>query len=626
MKTRRIGTDTEKIDLLKIENPSFLKDLNKKERQVLADDIRAFLIRHVSETGGHLSSNLGVVELTIAMHTVFSSPHDQLLFDVGHQCYTHKILTGRAKDFETLRAYGGLSGFIRRSESEHDIWESGHSSTSISAQCGFLMSEEMKEDRRIVVLIGDASIANGISFEALNYMGTLRNKNPIIIINDNKMSISRSVGAVSRSFSKLRSNRVYQKVNNFFARNTPRPVRAFFHRLKTSIKGLILKENVFEDWGYDYMGPYDGNDLSVCIKTLNAARHLNKPCVIHFVTKKGKGYAPAENDISGIYHGVEPFDAVSGSFLKREDGMESFSRIAAAHLGEIMRKESCFVITPAMIKGSELDDLQKEYPKNIIDVGMAEEHATVMASAMAQKGKRVFLMLYSTFAQRAYDYLLNDIARTDTPLIIMIDRADLVPGDGETHQGIYDLSMFYAMPNMMILTPKDGKELCGLMDFALLQKQPVVIRYSKGRTSVATDSYERINDVSWTVEKEGDDVTIITYGAGIPYVRRLCERSDYSIRLVNARFLRPLDEKMLEEILSSGKPVLIYENCNLSGSLSTRIFEYMIRRSLQVKIRAMGLPPDAIVPSGDLESLRKHFHLTCEDIQKELEILLKGER
>lgn len=626
MKTRRIGTDTEKIDLLKIENPSFLKDLNKKERQVLADDIRAFLIRHVSETGGHLSSNLGVVELTIAMHTVFSSPHDQLLFDVGHQCYTHKILTGRAKDFVTLRAYGGLSGFIRRSESEHDIWESGHSSTSISAQCGFLMSEEMKEDRRIVVLIGDASIANGISFEALNYMGTLRNKNPIIIINDNKMSISRSVGAVSRSFSKLRSNRVYQKVNNFFARNTPRPVRAFFHRLKTSIKGLILKENVFEDWGYDYMGPYDGNDLSVCIKTLNAARHLNKPCVIHFVTKKGKGYAPAENDISGIYHGVEPFDAVSGSFLKREDGMESFSRIAAAHLGEIMRKESCFVITPAMIKGSELDDLQKEYPKNIIDVGMAEEHATVMASAMAQKGKRVFLMLYSTFAQRAYDYLLNDIARTDTPLIIMIDRADLVPGDGETHQGIYDLSMFYAMPNMMILTPKDGKELCGLMDFALLQKHPVVIRYSKGRTPVATDSYERINDVSWTVEKEGDDVTIITYGEGIPYVRRLCERSDYSIRLVNARFLRPLDEKMLEAILSSGKPVLIYENCNLSGSLSTRIFEYMIRRSLQVKIRAMGLPPDAIVPSGDLESLRKHFHLACEDIQKELEILLKGER
>lgn len=626
MKTRRIATDTEKIDLLKIENPSFLKNLNKKEMQVLAEDIRAFLIRHVSETGGHLSSNLGVVELTIAMHTVFSSPQDQLLFDVGHQCYTHKILTGRAKDFATLRAYGGLSGFIRKSESEHDIWESGHSSTSISAQCGFLMSEEIDADRRVVVLIGDASIANGVSFEALNYMGTLRDKNPIIIINDNKMSISRSVGAVSRYFSRLRSNRGYQKVNNFFARNTPRPIRSFFHSLKTSIKGLILNENIFEAWGYDYMGPYDGNDLSVCIKTLNAARHLNKPCVIHFVTKKGKGYAPAENDISGIYHGVEPFDAVSGKFLKKADGMKSFSKIAADHLERIMKKEPCFVITPAMIKGSELDELQKRYPKNIIDVGMAEEHATVMASAMAQKGKKVFLMLYSTFAQRAYDYLLNDIARTNTPLIIMIDRADLVPGDGETHQGIYDLSMFYAMPNMMILAPKDGSELCGLMDFAMLQHHPVVIRYGKGRTLAPVDSFERIEDVSWTVEKEGSDVTIITYGAGISYVRPLCDRSGYGIRLVNARFLRPLDERMLEEILSSGKPVLIYENCNLSGSLSTRIFEYTVRRSLNVKIRAMGLPSDAIVPSGDLASLRKHFHLTEEDIQNELDILLKGER
>lgn len=602
------------MNLYDIENPTFLKKLSTKELVSLANDIRAFLIENISQTGGHLSSNLGVVELTIAMHYVFDSPNDKFIFDVGHQCYTHKILTGRAKDFSKLRKYNGLSGFINRQESNHDIFESGHSSTSLSAQSGFLVDEKNK----VIALIGDASIANGISFEALNYMGTLKNEAPIIILNDNKMSISSSVGAVSRIFSKLRSSKFYQKMNNGIAKITPRFIRSFFHKVKNSIKGLVFKENIFEDFGFDYMGPFDGNDISVCIKILKSAKNLNKPCVIHFVTKKGKGYEKAENDDKGTYHSISPFDIETGKSLKKVDNNSiSFAGAFSNYLLKMIEKYNYYVISPAMIKGSELEIIQKNYPKNIFDVGIAEEHATVMASAMAQNNKKVVLIMYSTFAQRAYDFFLNDIARTNTHLIIGIDHADFVCGDGQTHQGIYDISMFSSMPNFQILAPRNMSEVGALLEYADKQMSPVVIRYPKGIINFDNE-IEEINKPTWKIVKEGKDVYVLSYGKNVDYVLDSVFNLDIDVCVINTMFIRPIDEEMLQSILNTKKPIILYENCVSRGGVSSFIYKYMVEHNYHNKFKVMGLDENDIVPVGDIESLRKQFNLSSEDLVNEI--------
>lgn len=613
------------MNLNEIKNPDFLKSLSIKELNSLCDEIRQFILENVSSSGGHLSSNLGVIELTVAMHYVFNAPKDKLLFDVGHQCYTHKILTGRAKEFEKLRKYDGLSGFINKKESPYDVWESGHSSTSISAQCGYLLSQDILADEKVVVLIGDASIANGVSFEALNYMGDLKNVKPIIIINDNKMSISSNVGATSRSLSKLRSTSFYQGMNNFFAKITPMWLRKICHGIKSSIKGLILKENLFEDWGYDYMGPYDGNDLKVCIKTLKAAKKLNKPCVIHFVSKKGKGYDFAENDDEGIYHSVQPFELKKGIIQKEEDNNYSFAKIFAKKFELLNEKSPHYVIVPAMLQGCEMVKLQQMYPKNILDVGIAEEHAAVMASAMAQNNKKVFLMYYSTFSQRAYDFILNDIARTNAHVVIGIDRADIVSGDGSTHQGIYDVSMFNMMPNIQVVAPKDGDELLSLIDYADNISSPIVIRYSKGNTSLKSFyDGEVITKPSWTIENKGDDIIIITYGENVDYIKNIAINNKISAMIVNARFIKPLDEELLLSLIKLNKPFLIYENCVLNGSLFSSISRFFIEKEMSnIKIKAMGFNSDDIIPTGDIESIRKLFGLDENNILKNIQDLIQ---
>ena len=606
------------MNLFEIESPEFIKKLKKKELISLASDIRSFLIENISKTGGHLSSNLGLVELTMAMHYVFSSPEDKLIFDVGHQCYTHKILTGRAKDFVSLRKYKGLSGFISKDESIHDIFESGHSSTSLSAQCGYLIGGN---NNKVVALIGDASIANGVSFEALNHMGTMKDKAPIIILNDNKMSISSSVGSISRIFSKLRSTGFYQKLNNGIAKITPRFIRSFFHKLKNSIKGFVLKENIFEDFGFDYMGPFDGNDVNLCIKILNSAKKLNKPCIVHFVTKKGKGYLPSEKDNLGNYHSVAPFDVETGEQIKQFEDKVTFANVVGDHLLKMVREQNYYVISPAMIKGSELEPIQKEFPNNILDVGIAEEHATVLSSAMAQNNNKVILMMYSTFAQRAYDFVLNDIARTNTNVIIGIDRADFVPGDGSTHQGIYDISMFNVMPNVQILAPRDSKEVCALFNYASKQNAPVVIRYPKDYTSKDYHQYQEIDKPSWELVKEGKDLYVLCYGRNVDYVLSSIEGLDIDVGVINTRFIKPMDEEMLHKILLTGKPILLYENCVSNGGLSSLIYRYMNEHNLFTKFKVMGLNENDIVPVGDLESLRKEFNLSKDNIREQIKIL-----
>ena len=611
------------MDIKNIKNPSEIKKMSKKELKVLAADIRSFLVENISKTGGHLSSNLGIVELTIAMHYVFDSPKDKLLFDVGHQCYTHKILTGRANDFESLRQIDGMSGFIKRSESEHDIWESGHSSTSLSAQCGILLSQSFDNKEKVVSLIGDSSIANGVSFEALNYMGTIKHLNPIIVLNDNNMSISPSVGAFSRMFSRLRSSDSYQNVNSAIAKITPRFIRNICHRIKTSIKGFVLAENYFEDMGYDYMGPFDGNDIDVCIKMLNAAKQLNKPCVVHFVTKKGKGYKYSEQDVKGDYHGVGKFNIEDGiSQNKHKSGM-SFSLAMSKCMEQLLLKETHYIITPAMLRGSELHEIKKYYPQNIIDVGIAEEHATVMASSMAQRGEKVFLMLYSTFAQRAYDFILNDIARTDTHVVIGLDRAGLVPFDGETHQGIYDISMFNAMPNIQIVMPKDGNELNALVKYADNITHPIVIRYEKRNTELDFNVVEEITKPTWTIQHEGEDMIVITYGNGLNIVEAALKNVNKSIKVVNARFIKPMDEEMLLDLLKENKPVLVYENVVTKGGLVSNIEEFARSHKLSVNLTSMGLSSEDIITHGDFDSLLRKYHLSSEDVENKINEILE---
>lgn len=610
------------MNIKDIKSPSVIKKMSKKELKVLATDIRSFLIENISKTGGHLSSNLGVVELTIAMHYVFDSPNDKLLFDVGHQCYTHKILTGRANEFNSLRQIDGMSGFINRSESEHDIWESGHSSTSLSAQCGILLSQSFDNKEKVVSLIGDSSIANGVSFEALNYMGTIKHLNPIIILNDNNMSISPSVGAFSRMFSRLRSSDSYQKVNSAIAKITPRFIRKICHRIKTSIKGFILAENYFEDMGYDYMGPFDGNDIEVCIKMLNAAKQLNKPCVVHFVTKKGKGYKYSEEDIKGDYHGVGKFNVENGLSNDNHSSEISFSLAMSKCFEQLLLKETHYIITPAMLRGSELHTIKKYYPQNIIDVGIAEEHATVMASSMAQRGQKVFLMLYSTFAQRAYDFILNDIARTDTHVVIGLDRAGLVPFDGETHQGIYDISMFNAMPNIQIVMPKDGNELNALVKYADNITHPIVIRYEKRNTELDFNVVEEIVKPTWTVEQDGNDMIIITYGNGLNVVKKALDNIDKSIKVINARFIKPMDKEMLLELLKENKPILVYENVVTKGGLVSNIEEFARAHKISINLTSMGLSSEDIITHGDFESLLKKYHLSSDDVINQINNIL----
>ena len=487
------------IDLMSIKDPSFIKNLNKKELKELVAQIRQFLIDSISKTGGHLSSNLGVVELTVAMYYVFDSEADTFLFDVGHQSYVHKILTGRAKDFDTLRELNGLSGYINRKESKYDVWESGHSSTTISAMSGMIIADD-NPNKRVITLIGDSAITSGVSLEGLNFLGQMKDKNPVIILNDNKMGISRTVGSLSKVFAKLRG-RNNRKVKSTLNKITPNPISRFTHQIKRGIKGFIQQDNIFEDMGFDYYGPYDGNDIMSVIKVLKNVKKTKGPIIVHMLTKKGKGYAMSENDKNGTYHGVGPFNVETGKPLEApKKNQESYSKIVSDYLLNKRLKKNFYVINPGMKSGAKLDEFASLYPDSFYDVGIAEEHAAVMAAGMAISKKDVVCLMYSTFAQRAYDYILNDIARQNLKVIFGFDRAGVVGEDGSTHQGVYDVAMLSHMPNMTILSPSNAIEVIEAFNYAFDKCEgPIVIRYPKATTyyNMAELDYSKVTDLSW---------------------------------------------------------------------------------------------------------------------------------
>ena len=546
------------MDLLSIKNPKFLKKMKIKDLENLAFDMRKFIVEKVSNTGGHLSSNLGIVDLTIALHKVFDSPKDRIVFDVSHQCYAHKILTGRAENFDTLRQLDGMSGFQKKSESIYDSYEAGHSSTSLSAALGMAIArDKLKKDYNVIAVIGDGSIGNGLAYEALNHIGDTKTK-LIIILNDNEMSISKNVGGVHNSLDKIRSAWNYNNAKNKTKGLLNRipligsNISASITNVKASIKKLYLKEGfIFEELGIRYYGPINGHDYKEMITYLNIAKKMNEPVIIHIITEKGKGYKYAEEDKVGTWHGIGPFDIETGKLKAKSDDKVSWSEVISNHLMNLTEEnKKIMVITPAMAGGSKLLKYKEKYKNNFIDVGIAEEHALVMANGMAGEGLIPFVSIYSTFLQRGYDEVLHDIARMNSHVIIGIDRAGIVGEDGETHQGVFDLTFLLPIPNMIIATPKDSVEAGNILYTATITERPFAIRYSRDKMKyVNKQTYKKVPIGSWEMIESGKDACLITYGYLIENAKKIREdlKGSIDLGIVNARFQKPIDKSMFDD-------------------------------------------------------------------------------
>ncbi len=616
------------MNLLDIKNPKFLKKMKIKDLENLAFDIRKFLVEKVSVTGGHLSSNLGVVDLTIAIHKVFSSPKDKIIFDVSHQAYTHKILTGRASGFDSLRQLDGLSGFQKKNESIYDSYEAGHSSTSLSAALGMAIArDKLKKDYNVIAVIGDGSIGNGLAYEALNHIGDTKTR-LIIILNDNEMSISKNVGGVHNGLDKIRSawkyNNAKDKTKNIINRIPflgPR-ISAGITNVKASIKKLYLKEGfIFEELGLQYYGPINGHDYKEMLTYLNIAKKEKGPVIIHVITEKGKGYKYAEEDKIGSWHGIGPFDIETGKLKAKSDGRLSWSEVISNHLMNLTEEnKKIMVITPAMAGGSKLLKYKEKYKNNFIDVGMAEEHALVMANGMAQDGLIPFVSIYSTFLQRGYDEVLHDIARMNSHVIIGIDRAGIVGEDGETHQGVFDLTFLLPIPNMIIATPKDSIEAGNLLYTATITEKPFAIRYSRDKMKyINKQTYKKIQIGSWEMIEKGKDSIIITYGYLLENAKQIREdlKEKIDLGIVNARFQKPIDKSMFNDILDNYKNIYVYEEMMYINSLGSYLVNYANEYGYKGNIKVFAIR-DEFVLQGKKSEVLKKLELDPESIENKI--------
>lgn len=620
------------MNVLDIKNPKFLKRMKIKELESLSNDIRHFIIEKVSKNGGHLSSNLGVVDLTIAIHKVFNSPKDKIIFDVSHQSYTHKILTGRADMFDTLRKMNGLSGFQKRSESIYDSYEAGHSSTSLSAALGMAIArDKLKKDYNVIAVIGDGSIGNGLAYEALNHIGDSKTK-LIIILNDNEMSISKNVGAVHNSLDKIRSafryNNAKDKTKSFLNKIPliGSRISSGITSIKKSFKTLYLNEGVlFEELGIKYYGPINGHDYKEMLTYLEIAKKESGPVLIHVITQKGKGYKYAEEDKIGKWHGTSAFDIETGEVIKKKTNLITWSEVISNHLINLTKEnKELMVITPAMKSGSKLVKYSEMYPNNFIDVGIAEEHALVFANGLSQNGLIPFVSIYSTFLQRGYDEVLHDIARMNSHVIIGIDRAGIVGEDGETHQGIYDLSFLLAIPNMVIATPKDSIEAGNLLYTAINTNRPFAIRYSKDSLEYKKSKYKRIGVGSWKELESGKDAVIISYGYMINNAYKVREllSDKYDIGIVNAIYQKPIDEYMFKCLLEKYNNIFIYEEMTKINSLGEYLINYANDSEYKENIKTFAID-DEFVMQGSKEEVIKKLGLDPESISKKIENYLK---
>ncbi|OUN63790.1 1-deoxy-D-xylulose-5-phosphate synthase [Faecalitalea cylindroides] len=608
-----------------IESPKQIKNMSIPQLVELSNDIRSFLISSISKTGGHLSSNLGVVELSIAMHYVFDAPNDKLIFDVGHQCYTHKILTGRSRQFTTLRKKDGLSGYQKRSESIYDCWEAGHSSTSLSAALGYAIARDIKkENYEVVALIGDGALSGGMAMEALNDIGS-KQKKMIIIFNDNNMSISRNHGGIEQRITSVRSSHIYRGIKHDIKSNLQtNKVGTSILNAMTSVRDIvkhdIINAGLFQDFNLDYIGPVDGHNISDLIKVLNTAKEHDGPIVVHVLTKKGKGYPYAEKDKVGKWHGVSPFDIETGrSLMKLPNDELTWSEIISRTLMDLARKDKNIVaITPAMAQGSKLLDFEKTYPNRFFDCGIAEQHAITMACGMAAGGLKPFVSVYSSFLQRAYDQINHDMARMDLPVVVGIDRAGLVGDDGDTHQGVFDISMLRSIPNLILSQPHDAKEAQNLLYTAFVSQKPFCIRYPRGNVHYdKVDQYELIPIGSWTRYDVGDKpiCIVISYGYDVDNVIHKAKENNISMIVINARFFKPIDTIMIDELCSYDLPIYVYETDCKIGSLSSAILEYI--NTQKHILNTIGIE-DHFVNHGSIRTLRIQEHIDTQSLFKEI--------
>ena len=603
----------------KVNSPKDLKNLKVKELPELCSEIREFLIDNVSKTGGHLAPNLGVVELTVGLHYTFNSPDDSIIFDVGHQCYVHKILTGRKNDFSTLRQFNGLSGFPKPYESDHDLYNSGHSSTSISAALGIATANKLAgKSNYTIAVIGDGALTGGLAFEGLNN-ANVKGLNLIVVLNDNQMSISQSVGGLANHLNKIRSGTIYttsKKRTGLILPKIPligKPLYKLIISIKNAIKHAILPKSVlFEHFGFTYLGPIDGNDVSQVTEYLERAKYLDKPVIVHMCTKKGKGYKFAEEN-PNKFHGVGAFNKETGE-LTSPSSMSYSKRFGEVMINEAEKNNKLIAITAAMPDGVGLRQFSQKFGDRFFDVGIAEGHAVTFASGLAKKGYIPVFACYSTFLQRAYDEIIHDVALQNLHVIFAIDRAGIVGSDGETHQGLLDEAFLSNIPNMTVLAPKDGDELEKMLKFAFKCQGPVAIRYSRDGYTAQLENAEKTNNKielgKAEVLFEGKDLTIVAYGKMVKRaleVHELLKKNNISAEVINARFLKPFDKDLILKSITKTKNVITIEDAYLNGGLATNV-QSIICRMNDVKSFFFGYP-DKFIKHGSVAEIEKVFYL-----------------
>ncbi len=616
--------------LEKIKQENDIKKLSRDELLVLADEIREFLLQKIAVSGGHLASNLGAVELTMALHLAFELPKDKIVWDVGHQSYTHKILTGRMTGFDSLRKYGGMSGFPKRKESDCDCFDTGHSSTSISAGLGYALARQIKgEDYKVISVIGDGAMTGGMAYEALNNASRIRS-NFIIVLNDNNMSISENVGGLSKHLNYLRTTESYQEIKTGLANSLSKipvcgeRIVSRIRKTKSGIKQLLVPGMLFENMGIMYLGPVDGHDIQALVRVFREAAKFQGPVLIHVITKKGKGYLPAERH-PARFHGTEPFDIETGLPLKKRlkaNYTDVFSTVMCK-LGA--RDEKVAAVTAAMEDGTGLKRFHNMFPERFFDVGIAEEHAVTFAAGLAAAGLKPIVAVYSSFLQRAYDQILHDVCIQNLPVVFAIDRAGLVGSDGETHQGIFDLTYLSGIPNMTILAPKNKWELSDMVKFAVDFPSPIAIRYPRGEAYDGLKEFrEPIVYAKSEVIYEESEILLLALGSMVKTaaeVREGLHERGIAATLVNVRFAKPLDEELILNLAPKHKLIVTLEENVINGGFGEHVTEFMCRSRCKCRILNIAIPDD-YVEHGNVDILRKELKIDALSIIER--IVLEG--
>ena len=608
--------------LEKIQSPSELQGMTRDELYALAAEIRREIIKTTAKNGGHLAPSLGVVELTIALHLCYNSPTDKIIWDVGHQSYAHKLLTGRYKDFSTLRTLGGISGFPRRSESPHDPFGTGHSSTSISAATGFAVARDLQgENSEVVAVIGDGAMTGGMAFEALNHAGHLGTK-LTVILNDNEMSIAPNVGALSNYLTRLRTDPAVRRFKGdieYLLRRIPaigETVVKAAQRVKDSLKYLIVPGMLFEELGFKYYGPIDGHNIDLLVSTLREVKTRHDPVLIHVLTEKGRGYRPAETNASA-FHGLGPFDINTGKGLKK-DPNPTYTQIFGSTLVQLAAEDPKIVgITAAMPSGTGLTEFAQRFPERFYDVGIAEQHGVTFAAGLAAAGMKPVFAVYSTFLQRGYDQIVHDICLQNLPVVLAIDRGGLVGADGPTHHGIFDLSYLRSLPNLVLMAPKDGAELRSMLNTAIKHSGPVAIRYPRGTClPLAEETRVDLPIGKGEVLRDGTDLTFVAIGTMVDVAVKAAEylaKCGISAAVINARFVKPLDQDLiLRYAVRTGRIVTLEEN-TVVGGFGSGVLELLTAAGTACEIMTMGIP-DSFVPQGSRQELLDLVGLTPERV------------